>query len=210
MDDQAIVDGYEVVSKRIGISATKDSASQYTMGELRTFQPSPQMDRNHRAIYKKYQANEAAFNRQGFFMGRTPLALLTKDTGNRKQYAYHDMDFYTDNNLSAWRPWVTVDRLKKHDNFTYVDGHLVVSFAEKRDYTEVHCLTVPDHQQVVLRCKNLILAANPMSSGRIALRSLSKQSDQKLPILCNPYTYIPCLQPALIGKAAVSIVGTPA
>ena len=54
MDDQAIVDGYEVVSKRIGISATKDSASQYTMGELRTFQPSPQMDRNHRAIYKNY------------------------------------------------------------------------------------------------------------------------------------------------------------
>lgn len=203
MDDQAIVDGYEVVSKRIGISATKDSASRYTMGELQTFQASPRMDRNHRAIYKKYKAREDIFNKQGFFMGRTPLALLTEDKGHRQQYAYHDMDFYTDNRLSAWRPWITVDQLKKSDNFTYISGHLVLSFVEKDSYTEVHCLTVPGHKQVVLRCKNLILAANPMSSGRIALRSLGKgNGNQKLPILCNPYTYIPCLQPALVGKPA--------
>lgn len=203
MNAQDIVNAYEVISERIGVSATKDSGSMYTMGELQTFQPSPKMDRNHQAIYRKYQAREKAFNKQGFFMGRTPLALLTQDKEHRKKYAYHDMDFYTDNHLSAWRPWVTVDQLKKHDNFTYIGGHLVVSFVEKDGFVEVQCLTVPEHKTVVLRCKKLILAANPLSSGRIALRSLSgSRSDTKLPILCNPYTYIPCLQPALVGKAA--------
>lgn len=203
LDAQDIVDAYEVVSKRIGVSATKDSGSKYTMGELHNFQPSPKMDRNHRAIYKKYQHAERSFNDRGIFMGRTPLALLTKDIDHRKKYAYHDMDFYTDNNLSAWRPWITIDQLKKHGNFTYIDGHLVLSFAEtKTGEVNIHCLTIPEHKEVTIRCKKLILAANPISTGRIALRSLDDTGKKRLPILCNPYTYIPCLQPALVGKGA--------
>ena len=201
LDTAAMIDAYEIVSKRIGISATRDSGSKYTMGELKTFQPSPQMDRNHTAIYKKFVQNEKAFNKAGFYMGRTPLALLTKDLDDRKKYAYHDMDFYTDNGHSAWRPWMTVEKLKQKPNVTYIGGHLVTKFIEKEQYTEVHCLTVPEHKEVVLRCKKLILAANPLSSGRIALRSLGEPG-QRIPILCNPYTYIPCLQPTLIGKAA--------
>lgn len=201
LDSEAMSAAYELVSKRIGISATRDKASKYTLGDLQTFQPSARMDRNHRLIYQNYQKKRHSFASKGLHMGRTPLALLTQDLGQRKKYAYHDMDFYTDNGHSAWRPWMTVNELKKHKSFTYKDSLLVLSFAEKRGRVQVQALRIADHSEVTFQAKRLVLAANPLSSGRIVLRSMGDYS-QKLPILCNPYTYIPCLQPALIGKAA--------
>ncbi|HYH74663.1 MAG TPA: GMC oxidoreductase [Candidatus Saccharimonadales bacterium] len=200
LDTKRMAAAYETVSKRIGISATKDDASKYTMVHLKNYQPSPQMDRNHQAIMQRYQAHKPYFDQRSFTLGRTPLALLTKDKGDRKAYKYNDMDFYHDNDQSAWRPWMTVNKLREQSNFTYIGGHLVVKYAEKRDHIAVTCLTVPGHRQVVLRCRKLILGSGALGSARLALRS-SDQPHTQLPLLCNPYTYIPCLQPSMVGKA---------
>lgn len=115
LDASRMRQAYETVAQRIGISATKDEASPYTMVDLKTYQPSPTMDRNHKRIYQKYLAHKPYFKKKGFVLGRTPLALLTKDMGSRKKYRYRDMDFYTDNDQSAWRPWITVNQLKKKE-----------------------------------------------------------------------------------------------
>lgn len=199
LDETRMRDAYETVARRIGISATKDEASPYTMVDLKSYQPSPKMDRNHARIHKKYKAGKKYFNRKGFVLGRTPLALLTRDMGKRKKYAYRDMDFYTDNDQSAWRPWITVNALKKKRNFTYIGGHLVTRFTEKRGFTEVECLTVPGNKKVTLRCKNLLLCTGALGSGRIVLRSMGGKRD-RLPLLCNPYSFIPCIQPAMVGR----------
>ncbi len=199
MDSKRMIEAYEKVSERIGVSATKDEASDYIMGKLKTFQKSPDMDRNHKRVYGRYLKHQKRLNKRGFYLGRTPLAIITKDKDGRKAYKYRDMDYYSDKDQSGWRPWMTVNALKKHKNFTYIGGHLVTKFVEKRDYTEVECLTVPGNKKVAFRCKTLVLAANPLSSGRIVLRSLGN-AKTRLPLLCNPYTYIPCLQPAMMGK----------
>lgn len=199
LDKTRMRGAYETVAARIGVSATQDEASPYTMVDLKNFQPSPTMDRNHKRLQKKYMANKKYFKNRGFVMGRTPLALITKDLGDRKKYAYRDMDFYTDNDQSAWRPWITVNQLKKHANFTYIGGHLVTKFTEKKDHTEVECLTVPGNKKVTLQCKNLLLCTGALGSARIVLRSMGKPST-KLPLLCNPYSFIPCVQPAMVGR----------
>lgn len=199
LDTARMPDAYETVASRIGISATKDEAAKYTMVHLKNYQPSPRMDRNHELIYKKFQAHKNYFHKKGFFMGRTPLALLTQDLGERKKYSYKDMDFYTDNEQSAWRPWMTINQLKTKPNFTYIGGHLVTSFTEKHGFTEVNCLTVPGNQKVSFRCRTLVLGTGALGSGRIALRSFGKPQ-AKLPLLCNPYSFIPCIQPAMVGR----------
>lgn len=201
MDPRTISKAYEVVAGRIGISGTKDEASHYTLGKLKTFQPSPAMDRNHEMIYQRYSAKRANWNDRGYYLGRTPLALITKPLKGRKPYAYKDMDYYSDNDRSAWRPWITVDWLRTKKNFAYQGGLLVTEFVEKEDYTEVLCLSVPEHKEKRFRCKKLVLGAGTLSSARIVLRSLGTPG-QRLPLLCNPYTYIPCVQPKLFGKAA--------
>lgn len=200
LDQQRMAEAYETVSKRIGISATKDDAAPYTIGTLKSFQPSPMMDRNHRLIYQKYLQHKARLDHDGLSLGRTPLALLTKDLNGRKQYQYRDLDFYTDSDQSAWRPWITVNSLRKKPNFTYLGGHLVVRFSEKKEYVEVTCLTVPGNEIVTLRCRMLISGAGALGSARIALRSQAENT-VRLPLLCNPYTFVPCLQPAMMGKA---------
>lgn len=203
LDETRMRDAYEVVAQRIGISATKDDASAYTMVDLKTYQPSVNMDRNHKYIYKRYQSRKEYFDHRGFVLGRTPLALLTKDMGGRKKYMYRDMDYYTDNDQSAWRPWITVNQLKEKSNFTYIAGRLVVRFTEKRGVVEVECLTVPENRTVTLRCKTLVLATGALGSARIVLRSMGKPN-AKLPLLCNPYTFIPCIQLAMVGKEVES------
>lgn len=199
LDPGQLYPAYEVVSSRIGVSATKDDASRYTMGRLEKHQPSPKLDRNHRYIYDKYAARKQRFNDQGFYLSRTPLALITKSLNGRRPYDYKDMDFYSDNDQSAWRPWITVNALKKKKNFTYVGGYLLLSFKEEGDFVELSCLEVKSNEAVRFRCRKLILATGTLSSARIVLRSLGDEQT-RLPLLCNPYTYIPCLQPAMTGK----------
>jgi hypothetical protein len=192
---------YSSVAKKIGISASDNDATRLTIKNLENYQPAPKMDSNNSALYEKYLVHKKSLNKKGIVVGQTPLAIITKDMGRRKKYAYRGMDFYSDNDKSAWRPWITVDELKKKSNFTYIDGHFVVRFVENKDFTEVHCLQVGTDQHVVLRCRKLILGSGALGSARIVLRSF-KSKGVKLPILCNPYSYIPCIQLGMLGKEA--------
>lgn len=194
---------YDLVSSRIGISATNDSGSKYTMGALSVFQPSPSMDRNHDRINKKYIKKQSYFNKNGLHIGRTPLALITKDLGERKGYKYLDMDFYSDKQQSAWRPWITVNKLRENSNFNYKGGQLVTRFRETDQGVEVTSIDLSTHKEQITVGRKLVLAAGALGSARIVLRSYNHY-DRKIPLLCNPYTYIPCIQPALLGKGAES------
>jgi len=194
---------YEVISKRIGISGTKDAAEAYTLGKLKTYQPSAKADRNHQYIQNKYSKQAGKFKRQGVFVGRTPLALITEDFDGRKGYQYRDMDYYSNKDQSAWRPNITVDKLRRKSNFTYIGSHLVVSFSEKAGAVTLTCLNVKTNKHLIVRCRKLILASGALGSARIMLRSLGK-TDARTSVLSNPHSYIPCLQPALLGKGSES------
>jgi choline dehydrogenase-like flavoprotein len=201
LDPKRMASAYETVSKRIGVSGVEDDASDYTLGTLKTFQKSPDMDRNHRRVQEKFESKKDYFTDNGFHMGRTPLALITEDKDDRKAYAYRDMDFYTDKDRSAWRPWMTINELRKRKNFTYMGGLLVLRFTDEKDYVEIECLEIETGKHHTYRAKQLVLATGALGSARVVLRSLGT-GKEKLPLLCNPYTYVPCLQPAMIGKAA--------
>ncbi len=201
LDVEKMQKSYNTISRRIGISATKDSASEYTLGKVSTFQPSPMMDENHESIYDHYQKKEASIAAAGFVMGRAPLAVITRNLDGRKKYAYKDLDFYSDDDQSAYRPWITVNALKTKSNFTYIGNQLVVRFKESHTFTSVFCLDTQTNKEIEFRCKKLILAPGVLGSARIALRSFNADSTVKLPLLCNPYSYIPCIQPKMLGKS---------
>lgn len=201
LDAKKMATAYNTVARRIGISAQEDDAQKYTLGQLASFQPATTMDRNHLRIFNRYQNAKAAFSRQGFVMGRAPLALLTKRLGSRKPYGYKDMDFYSDADKSAYRPWITVDQLRHHKNFTYIGNKLVVRFTETNNTVHVDCIDITTKKEASYLCKKLVLAPGVLGTARIVLRSLG-DNNSRLPVLCNPYSYVPCLQPAMVGKAA--------
>jgi hypothetical protein len=201
LNQEDMQSAYELVSRRIGISASKDKASKYTINNLQAYQPSLRMDRNHQYIYSKYKSRLNGLEKKGIVMGRIPLALLSKDMKGRKKYAYRDMDFYSDSDKSAWRPWITVNNLKRHKNFEYINRQFVTRFTEKGNTVEVTATNIDSGDITTFRCKKLILATGALGSARLALRSFNDYSS-RLPLLCNPYTYIPCIQPRMMGKGA--------
>lgn len=196
-----IIPAYQVIADRIGISGTKDSASEYTVRNLHGIDPSPHADSLHSTIYKRYKKREDKLNKLGFHMGRTPLALITKDRGERKGYTYDELGFYDDSKESAYRPWITVNKLKEYSNFTYIGNKLVTEFNEKGDVVQVTCIDVDTKKPEILTAKKLVLSAGTFGSARIVLRS-SKSKDAKLPILCNPYSYMSFMNPLLLGSGA--------
>ncbi len=203
MNVERTIAAYETVAKRIGISGTNDTACSFTLGELQSYQPSPDMDRNMQRIYRSYLRHKQSFDRAGICLGRTPLALLTtKAQPGRKTYAYRDMDFYDDNDKSGWRPWMTVDTLREKPNLTYISGFLATRFTERGPVATIHGIDTATKRPTAYRCKRLILATGALGSARIALRSFNTTQGGTLPFLCNPYTYVPCVQPALFGKGA--------
>ena len=202
LDPKKMHSAYQAVLDRIGISATADGAAAYTIGTLKNYDKSATLDNAHSRLYKKYKGREDRLKKHGLTMGRTPLALITKDRGDRKKYSYEEMEYYTDRDESAYRPWITVNRLREKHNFTYIGNRLVTSFREITDGVEVTALNTETKEKVVYTTRKLILAAGVFGTSRIVLRSSGANSSVHLPILCNAYTYIPCIQPALLGKSA--------
>jgi hypothetical protein len=200
LDPERMRPAYQAVADRIGISGAQDDATPYTSAWLCGVQPAPDLDENASRLYSRYRAKRAGLLTKGVYMGRPALALLTVGTGDRKAFAYRDMDFYSDRDRSVYRPWITVDALKIDPRFSLVDGVFVLRFEEHDGAVNVFGLNVRTGEATVHRARRLILASGVLGTARIVLRSQGVARTQ-LPILCNSYSYVPCIQPSLMGTA---------
>jgi hypothetical protein len=189
---------YQVIQRRIGISAVKDDVAPYCIGTLEEWQEGLSIDMNCRELYAAYVRKRSRLNRLGFFLGQPPLAILTQDLGDRKRTSYHDMDFYSDHDQSAYRPWMTIDRLKRNSQFQYFNNSLVVSFADTPDHVAISVHKTDTNRKEVVKCKRLILASGVLGTARIVLRSV--KGAHRLPLICNHYCYVPCIHLRRLGK----------
>lgn len=188
---------YQKISNRIGISAADDDIKNYVVGGLEDLQAPLKMDKSILKILRAYKKKQKAINSRNIFMGAPSMAFLSEDFNKRKATKYHDTDFYADYGKSAYRAQFTIDELKAKNNFNYIDRFLVLSFSEKGDFVKINCKNIDNGNEYIFEARKLILAAGAIGTGRIALRSLKTNS---LPILCNPYTYMPMLHFRMLGK----------
>lgn len=199
LDRREMNEAYETVSRRIGISAVRDDAATYTLGDLQHYQRPLRIDRNCQNVYETYRCKRSYLNRRGFFMGQPAMAILSENLNERKRTSYHDMDFYTDHGRSAYRPWVTVDQLLKIPSFRYHSKCLVLSYEEHADYVSVFVHRIDTDEKVTFQCKKLVLSSGVLGTARIVLRSSKGQC--RLPLICNHYCYMPCLQPSMLAQS---------
>lgn len=198
LDAAAMEVGYQVVCDRIGISAAVDDVTRHVVGRLRNTQAPLEMDNSARRLLAAYGRRRSTLNRRGFYLGHPALALLTSPVGDRAATRYDDMDFYSDRDRAAYRPWLTVESLRSIDGFTYLGRQLVLRFSEDEANTSVEMLDLGTQQRRVVTCRRLVLAAGALGSARIAMRSFG-DALERVPLLCNPYTYQPCLHVRMLG-----------
>lgn len=191
---------YQVVADRIGISGTADDAQPYTFAHLQDIQPSVKLHPVTEHLLRRYNNRRDTLKANGFHLGRPALALLTQDKNERKAIAYRDMEFYDDKGCSAWRAWMTMDELKKNPRLQYIGNSLVLKFSEEADVVAVDVLDLQTKEIKTYHTRKLLLSPGPLGTARIVLRSFGKEK-QQLPLLCNPYTYLPCVVPAHVGRA---------
>jgi hypothetical protein len=197
----AINKAYQVVAERIGISYTSDDIDKYAMPGVEHLHPAISIDDNASSILQRYERRKSKLHQKNFYLGVTPQALLTKDKDHRKATDYSNMDFYDNRGLSAYRPDITIDALKKAPNFFYQSGVLVTTFEEHEDHITVSGIIIDTNEPITFKTKKLLLACNVLGTARIVLRSF-KKFGHALPLLCNPYSYLTCLITQRLGKLA--------
>ena len=189
---------YQTICDRIGISGAPDDARRHTVGELERVQPPPPLDATAALLAANYRNRRDRINALGYVLGRPALALLTQSKDDRDATQLRDMDFYCDDG-AAWRPATVVATLRRNPNFAYCGGSLVIRFQERADGIGITALDLNEGAPREYRCRRLVLAAGVLGTARIVLRSCAPKA--RVPLLCNDYTYLPCLVPQRVGRA---------
>lgn len=195
----ALSKSYYEVSKMIGISGShNDDASAYCHGGMVSLQAPTNINPCAESIFNRYKQRKKEINKSGVFLGRPSLALLSEDKHERSAYKYNDLDFYFNEGKSAYRPDITVKRLVAEGKITYLGGLQAIRFIEYENYTELECIDHNRKETVFFKTRRLICAAGTLGTARIVLRSLAPWD--KLPIICNAYTYVPFLHWPFLGR----------
>lgn len=197
-----IRDGYQLIADRIGVQACDDDTSPFCGGSVTGFQPVMDMDAAASDLYARFRRRRDAMVRKGMYVGRPALAVLTQSKDGRRPINYDNMDFYTDQRETAYRPWITLNTLRQNPRFEYRGDIVVTSFSESADGVDVRGF-IRDRDErtpVRVRARTLVLCAGAIGSMRIVARSRAGGMGHAFPILTNPCDYLLGVQPSRIGK----------
>lgn len=163
-------ESYEEVTKRIGVSGKEndDLAEYFALDEWA--QPSLEMDVLHQRLFKKYQKHRENFKRDGFRMGRSRVAVLSKDMFNRKACDLSGNCLWGCSNRSLYSAIYDMEALEGFSNFHYKPGVVVREFSKEGSIIFVS--GVDGIENVIIKGRKLVLAAGTLSSTRLALSSL--------------------------------------
>jgi len=195
-----LVPHYEAVAARIGVSGACDDLLPF-LGRLSAMQPPLENDSNSTSIMSRYSRQRTRINRDGFYLGHPRLAILSRPHRGRDANRYWDMDFWTDAGKSVYRPRWTIDELRGCPNFSFIGQRFVRTFEETAESVIVHALDLASGCMEQHRGRALVLAAGALGTTRIVLRSL-KQFGRRVPIVCNPHTYMALVNLNGFGRAS--------
>ena len=188
---------YQWVAKHIGICGEVAVNGTYLTGHLFELQKPIRLDFNGETLYKNAVKKQQKLAQKGFVVQRTPLAISTENDKNGKMHQEDDLDFYSVGISSAYRPQATLKELLQNPNFQYQNNQLVLDFKQiESNLIQVTAMDVITNEKKQFYTKKLLLSAGTLATARIVMRSLGIE---KLPVICNPYTYIPSLQIQHLG-----------
>ena len=199
LDRAVLQPHYDAVAERIGICGDAENDLTAFQGGCPSMMPALDVDSGAETVLERYAKKRERMNRDGFFLGVARLAVSTEEHRGRGPHRYLDMDFWADDKESVYRPQWTLDELERFESYETLDRRLVRAFREKNGTVEVECEHADTGARETLRARALVLAAGALGSARIALRSLGK-FDRSVPILSNPYAYVPVVNTGMIGK----------
>lgn len=161
---------YEKLTREIGISGTNDDLEPF-WGRADGLQPPLRLSKNAQFLLNHYHKNRAHLNKQGFFVGRPRLGILSQDRQDRSGCDYNNLEFWSPHLSSIYNPKFTLDRLVRQGKLDYKSGFIVKSWSRKGAAIEVQAFSVAEKRTVRFSCDTLVLAAGAINSAKIVLAS---------------------------------------
>jgi choline dehydrogenase-like flavoprotein len=176
---------YDTIVRRIGVAAEADDLSSFFPDSPDTM-PGIELDSTAEVVFEAYQRRRVALNARGFHLGRARLAVATRRHCGRGPESYRDMAYWADLDRSVYRPQWTLEELEHNSRFTYLPNRLVHRFQEDEMGVTIEATTRSGGLTEEHRARTVVLAAGTLGTSRI-------------PILCNPYSYVPTVNLRALG-----------
>ena len=191
---------YDAVAERIGVCGEHDDLERFFPASS-SMMPALEIDSNAETIPLRYEPKRSELHAAGFFLGRPRLAACTRRHRERGPHAYLDMCYWADLDQSVYRPQWTLKELQRSPNFSYLGRRFVHAFTERDGGLQVHATNADTGADESHEARALVLGAGTLGTARIVLRSLDRY-DTVVPLLCNPYAYVPTLNMGMLGRPA--------
>ena len=195
---------YDEVATRIGIGAASDDLARFIpMGG--SYLPALDPDRHSARLLERYARHREPLNRRHrFFMGRSRVAVLSRDHGGRKGCASLGRCLWGCPTEAIYSPFYTLRECLAHPRFDYVPGVLVRHFEAGEGGRVEHVVArrLDGGEEVRLPCDRLVLAAGAVATSKIVMDSIYRRSGT-IPVLDglmdNRQVHVPFLTPSLMG-----------
>src|SRR5262249_24770733 len=190
---------YAAVTDEVGISGADDDLTRF-FGPVDGLLPPVEIDANGARLLRRYARWRHALNRQGLYIGRPRLAVLTAEHHGRPAYRYEALEFFRPGNPSVYTPLHTLDAMIRRADIAYHPGVLVERYAETGDSIKGRGPDRCSGQPRSFQCKRLVLAAGAVNTARIVLQA-NDDYRTRLPLLENNLSHMPLVDPWRIGAA---------
>jgi choline dehydrogenase-like flavoprotein len=194
---------YREVARRIGISAANDDIARFSPFSP-AYQPALDTDEHSTRLLQRYAAVRDRLNAIKFFLGRSRVAVLSRDLGDRKACDYLGRCLWGCPRESLYAPSATLRTLRQHPRFRYIPGVYVEHFTEQGGrLTGVVASPAAGGEHRTFTADQYVLAAGTLCSSRILLDSIYRSRGQVIALpglMDNRQMMIPFITLRMLGR----------
>lgn len=198
---------YAEVIRRIGVTAEQDDIGTFSSWFEEYSRPLA-LDGHSRKLLDNYLARRAWLNEQlGFHLGRSRVAVLSSDLGDRKACDRLGRCLWGCPRNSIYAPSSTLRHLQQHPNFRYLPHTRVMHHTFEGE--AVTGLVARDGQgeEKHFRADIYVLAAGALCSSKLHLDSIYRRTGEVHSLgglMDNRQIMVPFLSPSLLGRPSTT------
>jgi len=188
---------YAKVSQRIGISGKADDDMSNYFGLDEYSQPPIPMDDVHTHLSRRYTKQRKKMKAHGFRLGRSRLAVLSKDFSGRQACNLSNNCLWGCSRRSLYSASEEMPKLRSFKNFTELSGFIVEDLISHENFWRVEGKSLLDNGCKELTTKKIVLAAGTLATTRIVLKALNYRDS--VPLLSSPTAAFSLWLPRFLG-----------
>lgn len=193
---------YAEVIRRIGVTASRDDLARFSHWFDEYMEP-VEVDPHSAHLLARYDRRRSALNRLGFYLGRSRVAVLTRDHDGRQACGKLGRCLWGCPRHALYAPSSTLRRLRRHPGFRYQPGTYVSHFTYDGDIVTGLIAKQADGTVHELLADAYVLAAGTLCSSKLLLDSIFHRTGEVHELsglMDNRQIMMPFVSPALLGR----------